>query len=55
VRGLLVVDKELFVATRGGLLKTNDLYNFKIIKGTDTLNISGITQNNEEIIISLDY
>jgi ligand-binding sensor domain-containing protein len=28
VRGLLVINQELFIATRGGLLKTNDLYNF---------------------------
>jgi ligand-binding sensor domain-containing protein len=52
VRGLLVVDKELFVATRGGLLKTNDLYHFRIIKGADTLNISGITEKNDEIILT---
>ncbi len=52
VRGLLIVDKELFVATRGGLLTTKDLYNFKAIKGADTLNISGITQSNEEIILT---
>ena len=52
VRGLLMFKKELFIATRGGLLKTNDLYNFKSVKGADTLNISGITQNDSEIIMT---
>jgi ligand-binding sensor domain-containing protein/two-component sensor histidine kinase len=52
VRGLLVINQELFIATRGGLLKTNDLYNFSSIKGADTLNISGITQNDKEIVLT---
>ncbi len=52
VRGLSVFENELFIATRGGLLKTNDLYNFKSVKGADTLNISGITKNDTEFIIT---
>lgn len=52
VRGLLIIENDLLIATRGGLLKTNDLYNFKSIKGADTLNISGIAKNGNDIILT---
>ncbi len=52
VRGLLIIENDLLIATRGGLLKTNDLYNFKPIKGADTLNISGIARNGNDIILT---
>ncbi|TXI88012.1 MAG: hypothetical protein E6Q37_00845 [Crocinitomicaceae bacterium] len=52
IRGLLVVDQLLYIATRGGLLSTVDLYQFSDIKGTENLNLSGIARNADEVVLT---
>lgn len=52
VRGLIATADELFIATRGGLLSTKDIYTFEEVQGTSALNISGIYKKNDEIIFS---
>lgn len=52
VRGIVQIDKDLYIATRGGLLKTSDLYEFKLADDSLNLNISGITIRNEKLFIT---
>ncbi|MDD2982309.1 MAG: two-component regulator propeller domain-containing protein [Crocinitomicaceae bacterium] len=52
VRGLIQINQDLYIATRGGLLKTNDLYEFKVADDSLNLNISGITLRNEKLFIT---
>lgn len=52
VRGLIQVNQDLYIATRGGLLKTKDLYEFKIADDSLNLNISGITLRNNKLFMT---
>jgi ligand-binding sensor domain-containing protein/two-component sensor histidine kinase len=52
VRGLIQINSDLYIATRGGLLKTTDLYEFKVADDSLNLNISGITVRNEKLFIT---
>lgn len=52
VRGLLSDGNTLFVATRAGLLKTNDVASFIRISGAENLNISGIAKKEKNLVFS---
>ena len=52
VRGLVQIKEELFIATRGGLLKTTNLYDFKVADDSLNLNISGIALRNNKLFIT---
>ncbi len=52
VRGLAVSGDELYIATRGGLLKTNDLSHFEPLKGCENLNFSGLTITDSKLILT---
>lgn len=52
IRGLAVAGDELYIATRGGLLKTKDLLRFTLVKGTENLNLSGLTKTDTRLILT---
>lgn len=52
IRGLLVVDNQLYIATRGGLLNSSDLYEFSDVQGTENLNLSGITRQADQVVLT---
>jgi ligand-binding sensor domain-containing protein len=52
VRGLVEVNGTLYIATRGGLIQTQNLKEFHRINSLKDFNISGITSKNNEIYIS---
>lgn len=52
IRGLLVVDDQLFIATRGGLIKSTDLYQFTDVKDAENLNLSGIARKGDHVVLT---
>lgn len=52
VRGLIQVNKDLYIATRGGLLRTSDLYGFNLVDDSLNLNISGIALRNQKLFLT---
>ncbi len=52
VRGLMQINQDLYIATRGGLLKTSNLYDFTVADDSLNLNISGITLRNNKLFIT---
>lgn len=49
IRGLAVSGKELYIATRAGLMKTSDLVHFQLVKGGENLNVSGLTKSGDKL------
>lgn len=43
IRAAIIKNNQLIIGTRGGILMSDNGFDFKILKGTDKLNVSGLT------------